>query len=350
MLEQFATSLRYHAYVLTITSLTCLSGCAMPDPMAVSVGGLNPAIESLNFQGVAARQDALVTELQNMAGFRGVSLAATGDPHWFIVLKAGMEFEGGQCDEYLSALFKFDRKQRALRQGLTATGAAAATILGLTHTPAAPIAITAAAFGLGASLFDADVNSVLFQLAPSGVRNIVIQAQDAYRDGVTSKPSLYQSRVDALLALQGYLRLCTPAAIEAAVNQAAATTQFTAKAPTANDPAPSLQQTSSAAAPILIGTLGEADLADFKTDLAMQQSLPPLSNKQILVMAHAMLPWWNQAATNPALTPLRASAVLSDWQTDPGHARALMFSWLSVYSGTMTPWNAALAAAISSPK
>jgi hypothetical protein len=336
-----ASPTRRSSFLLALALIPVLSGCGQ-------VRGLSPSLESQKFAGVAERQDTLVADLQKMAGFGdGDKLAAIGDPRWFQVVKAGMEFQGGQCDEYLSALFNFDREQKALRQGLTATGATTATVLGLTLTPAAPIAITAAGFGLAASLFDADVNSVLFDLSPSGVRNIVVQSEDAYRDSVTSHADLYQSRSDALLALQGYLRLCTPAVIESAVNKAAETTQFVAKAPTANDPAPSLQQTSSL--PISLGTLGAADRPTFLSTLAIKQGLGGLQGQQIVFMARQMLPLWNQLAGDPTLAPLQH--VFGDWQTNPAHAKALMFSWLSTRNtGPLDVWDAALRAAQNSPR
>jgi hypothetical protein len=330
-----------------------LAGCdalrGSLDPAAVSPRGLNSSVEALNYTGVATLQDGLVAALKLMAGLSGISVAYRQDPNWQLVLKAGFELVGGQCDEYLSALFKFDREQRALRQGLTATGATAATIMGLTATPAAPIAGTAAAFGFAATLFDANVNSVLFQLEPSAIRNIVIKSEDAYRETTTSNLAIYQSRPDVLLGLQGYLRLCTPAAIEYAINQAASTSQFEAKpGQSKTDPSPGLLQTSSAA--VSLGTVTAADKASSDAALAIEQLLAPLSNNQVLVMARAMFPTWTQSAGVPALAPVRSIAAFSDWQTDPAHARALMATWLSTDSGPLAPWTAALAAAIHSPK
>ena len=126
---------------------------------------------------------------------------------------------GRQCDQYLDVLFRFNRNQRAIRQGLTATGAATASILGVAGVVAMPIAITAVAFGLAASLYDAGVNSVLFTIEPSALRNVVLKGRQAYIRKLDL--SKVNSRPRLLIALQGYLTQCSPATIEANVNNAA---------------------------------------------------------------------------------------------------------------------------------
>jgi len=142
-------------------------------------------------------------------------------PDWAVVTEAGIYEISRQCDQYLDVLFHFNRNQRALRQGLTAVGATTATILGLASVAAAPIAITAAAFGLSASLFDAGVNSVLFTIEPSALRNIVLRGRKAYLDDLYKRMADVTTRPRMMIALQGYLTQCSPATIEANVNNAA---------------------------------------------------------------------------------------------------------------------------------
>jgi hypothetical protein len=135
------------------------------------------------------------------------------------VAEAGIYEIGRQCDQYLDVLFRFNRNQRAIRQGLTATGAATASILGVAGVVAMPIAITAVAFGLAASLYDAGVNSVLFTIEPSALRNVVLKGRQAYINRLDL--SKVNSRPRLLIAMQGYLTQCSPATIEANVNNAA---------------------------------------------------------------------------------------------------------------------------------
>ncbi|CAN5837377.1 hypothetical protein BH11PSE3_BH11PSE3_04650 [soil metagenome] len=192
----------------------------------VSVRGVQPTLEQLNITSGTAAQSLLVNDLIIKAGL--TQTPAPGDTNWSVVAEAGIYEIGRQCDQYLDLLFRFNRNQRAVRTGLTATGAATATILGLAGIAAPPIAITAAAFGLSASLYDAGVNSVLFTIEPSALRNIVLKGRKSYLDNIDL--AKVNSRPRMMIALQGYLSQCSPAAIEANVNQAASGAESVASA------------------------------------------------------------------------------------------------------------------------
>jgi hypothetical protein len=187
------------------------------DPGTVSVRGVAPTLEHLNISRDTAAQDAFVNDLIRKAGLDYTP--RPGDYSWGFVAEAGIYEIGRQCDQYLDVLFRFNRNQRAIRQGLTATGAATASILGVAGVVAMPIAITAVAFGLAASLYDAGVNSVLFTIEPSALRNVVLKGRQAYIRKLDL--SKVNSRPRLLIALQGYLTQCAPATIEANVNNAA---------------------------------------------------------------------------------------------------------------------------------
>ena len=87
---------------------------------------------------------------------------------------------GRQCDQYLDALSRFNRQPQANRQGLIAVAVASGAILGPAGVTTTAIAITAVAFGLSASLFDASASSALFTLEASALRNIVQRGQELY--------------------------------------------------------------------------------------------------------------------------------------------------------------------------
>jgi hypothetical protein len=187
------------------------------DVGSVSVRGVAPTLEHLNISKDTAAQDAFVNDLIRKAGLDYTP--RPGDYSWGFVAEAGIYEIGRQCDQYLDVLFRFNRNQRAIRQGLTATGAATASILGVAGVVAMPIAITAVAFGLAASLYDAGVNSVLFTIEPSALRNVVLKGRQAYIRRLDL--SKVNSRPRLLIAMQGYLTQCSPATIEANVNNAA---------------------------------------------------------------------------------------------------------------------------------
>ena len=144
---------------------------------------------------------------------------AASDARWAIVAEAGLYEIDRQCDLYLGALYTFNRDQRAARQGLTAVGATTAAILGITGAAGTTIALTAAAFGLAATLFDAGANSVLFTIEPSALRAVMLRGRQAYLATVIWREVTNRPRM--MVVLQGYLSQCTPAAIEANINNAA---------------------------------------------------------------------------------------------------------------------------------
>jgi len=188
------------------------------DPNTIDVRGVQPTLEQLKVGSTLDAQNSLVNTLIATAGLPEGPLPAES-PQWRLVWKAGQYEIGRQCDQYLDALFRFNRRQRADRQGLAVTAAATAAIMGLTGAAAEALAITAAAFGLTTALFDAEVNSVLFTIEPSALRNVAQQGLTHYLDSIDE--TRITSRPDTLIALQGYLVQCSPAAIEANINNAA---------------------------------------------------------------------------------------------------------------------------------
>ncbi len=238
----------------------------------MSARGLDPAVENLNFQNVADAQAKLLVQLESMAGLDNKENPPDGDKNWELVMKSGMALVGSQCNEYLTALFHFDRDNKAIRSGLTSSGTVTTTLMGLAGTGANPIAAMAAVFGLGTTVFDASVNTVVFQIGPAAVRNIVVNSQDAYRDAVMANITLYHSRPDVIIGLQGYLQLCTPVAIESAVEAGASAITFDLKpGATITDSQPpvrlGLQGIPLGASPLLSGTVLPSTEPALNTDI-----------------------------------------------------------------------------------
>ncbi len=200
-----------------------VSGCGLirdqTDPNTVSIQGVRPTLEQLNVSATVVAQNQLVSDLIQGAGFPPGTYVPPYNEKWSLVTRAGIYEIGRQCDQYLDALFRFNREQRAGRQDLAAAAAATGSIMGLSGVSVKAIAITAAAFGLATSLFDASVNSVLFTIEPSALRNVALQGRKNYLDQFDA--SKINTRPDTLIALQGYLTQCSPAAIEANINNAA---------------------------------------------------------------------------------------------------------------------------------
>ncbi len=208
---------------LALCTVLVLSGCAPSDrldPGAANIRGVQPTLEQLGISKDSRLQDQLLDRLVSTAGYPSGSLGP-GDTRWSMVFEAGVYEVGRQCDQYLDALSRFNRQPQANRQGLIAVAVASGAILGPAGVTTTAIAITAVAFGLSASLFDASASSALFTLEASALRNIVQRGQELYLARIAKDKIAINSRPRLMTALQGYLRECSPAAIEASLNGAA---------------------------------------------------------------------------------------------------------------------------------
>jgi hypothetical protein len=212
----------------TISLALLLSNCGLVtdqlSPGRTTIRGVVPDIERMSDPLVGAQAETLLIEaLSERAGLYAGNAPKKAyqlnGPDWKPIMFAGVRMIDGQCDQYLDSLFRFNREQRAARQGLSATAAAAGVFMGLASAGATAIAMTAAAFGLSTNLFDAGTTSVLFTIEPSALRNVVLEGRTKYLKGLT--PADVSSRPQTMIALQGYLTQCSPAAIEANINNAA---------------------------------------------------------------------------------------------------------------------------------
>ena len=209
------------ALCASLLGACAVAGCGLAqnqaDPRSVGVRGVPATIQQTTIVANTGAQEALVAALIKKAYVRGE--LDTLDPRWAAVAEAGIVEVDMMCDQYISALYTFNREQQAARQGLTAAGATTAAILGLTGAAGVTIALVAASFGLAATLFDAGVNSVLFSVSPDAVRSIAQRGRQAYLAGIQWKDVTTRPRM--MIVVQGYLTQCSPAAIEANINNAA---------------------------------------------------------------------------------------------------------------------------------
>lgn len=191
-------------------------GCATTS----TINGLPSIPEQLSVDPMAAAEaeSKYIRALSLRGGLEGV-IPVNYSADWYLIQRAGIRDIGSRCDEYLNALFRFNRQQQAIRTGLTSTAAATGTIMSIAGAASAAFGIVTAAFGLSSSLFDATTNSVLFTIEPSALRNVVLQGLDKYAKIMdASRPT---TRPDTMIQLQGYLAQCSPASIEANINLAA---------------------------------------------------------------------------------------------------------------------------------
>lgn len=131
------------------------------------------------------------------------------------VARAGMLVIDAACGEYLEALFWLDRGKTHTVAQLGLVNTAATGALGLFGGGADLIAAVGGAFGLATATVENIGESLLFQLEPVLVRDLVRETQLAFRRSF-DKQSV-TSQVSALGQMAAYAALCKPPSIESEV-------------------------------------------------------------------------------------------------------------------------------------
>lgn len=137
---------------------------------------------------------------------------------WKLVAASGINFVDAVCHDYLRQINRLKKNTKGLKRLTVNSGYATAEILALTlgasANPSRILGILASAFGLGAGVFDIYEDTILFHAEFSGIYTMLDILKDKQRvqiAGVTN-------RAQAVQAIQDYLYICSPHAIEAAIN------------------------------------------------------------------------------------------------------------------------------------
>ena len=233
-----------------LTASLLLSSCATFQKQGAALRGTGVDIDAADLASYTAMQGRVVTQLIELSG-QGQS----PNPDWDRVTEAGIDYVNSRCERYIESLFWFDRQRKTLSTQINLVGTATAATLGIANAAAEAIALTAVAFGLGSQTVDNVGKGVLYEIDPAGVRSIVKRSQAAYLRGIENVR--YTNRPAAMRAIQGYLALCLPAALEAEVNEAIGRADFAPSTPieeSAENFVPSVSQVSPAAPPVEIVT------------------------------------------------------------------------------------------------
>jgi hypothetical protein len=200
-----------------LVAAMALGGCASANILE----GPAPSMERLSSDPIqrANLQTRYIEGLRLSADLPQQARPPVPAEEWRLIQRAGIDQIDEECNNYLSALYRFNAQQKAGRQGLLAATATVGAIMGLAGATTVAIGITAAALGLSASLFEAGTNSLLFSIEASAVRNVVQEARSRYVVTMIANPPT--TRPDTMISLRGYLSLCTPAVIEVNINNSA---------------------------------------------------------------------------------------------------------------------------------
>lgn len=239
LLVSAAAAVRLFSLSVLLAMVQALPGCSPIQDSArwQRLAGPEPALVDAGSDGVQAfanQQTKVATSLISLAGL--TPPLQPGSPQWRDVAEAGATYVDNVCDQYIDAIFWFDRWRSGAKSGLALTGATAASALALLNAATTTVALTAASFGLTGGLIDVGANSVLYSIEPSAVRVALKRAQAAYRNDLSTKTITSQGA--AIAAAQGYLSLCLPPALETLVNTAVTTVDIQTGPTTPGNPVP----------------------------------------------------------------------------------------------------------------
>ncbi|MCH2394409.1 hypothetical protein [Oceanibaculum sp.] len=198
-----------------------LTGCqSMMERAGLAISGPGVEIDNETLTGFIDRQDKAIELLGALAYGKDNNVTAklkagtASEQEWTRTVYAGIHFADVRCEHYMEALFKYNRTIRTTSTQLSILGGATAATLAAVEAAAKEVALTAVAFGLAVASLDNVGGSVLYQIDPSTVRNLVEEQQKTFMDDLKTKEDRIDNRVDALRTVQAYVSLCLPAVIE----------------------------------------------------------------------------------------------------------------------------------------
>lgn len=163
--------------------------------------------------------------LCDAAGVPGVRAGAAGQgprcpgslsgAEWSRVTRAGFNDIDARCDAYIAWLDDKQHQRPLVNTGIGAVTALVSGVLGATGAADALIYV-GLALGFGSTMYNAYNDSLLLGLEMSTIKTIVHERRRAYRSEFRDAP--IADAPDSVYALQGYLRICTPATITMDVN------------------------------------------------------------------------------------------------------------------------------------
>ena len=203
-----------------------VAGCAQDFNRYEYLSGPSIDLQNASIQEYAANEAAVVRNLAELAGVEFNQIRGQSNERWKEIAQAGINYVDVECARYIDSIFWYNRARTTATSQISLAGAATGGILGVAEAAADTIAITALSFGLVGASVDNIANSVLYQLNPSAVQELLEAAQREYFEEFTNNS--YTTRQGAMAAIRGYLALCLPASLETRVNSAVSNARIAA--------------------------------------------------------------------------------------------------------------------------
>lgn len=276
------SALRCALVMLTIT----LVGCQAIKPPAIPAG-----------DNIKAKIDHLYTLSHTPIGDKPNTSNDLMKPSDYA--RAGYTVVNESCNTFFDELTRASNGVQMSKADWTALGAAAATILALTHTNSAkPVGIAAAAFALGGLVLDNYQKYALLTPYPEQTQKLVFAALKVY--ATNSPAESAGDMIDADARISSYARLCTYSGIATLAQDAIST---------------ATPSTSGGGTASVFTTAGDqAKVADIKKLLGLKQTP---SDKDLAILAVMVDPQEAQLQSKAAES-LSADVAKAVWDSTSG--------------------------------
>lgn len=224
---------------VVLSSLLLVAGCLGDDLFPEDRYGPTPATSSQALVSYK-QQQVIIDYLVEATYGRKTHLEPVSNAGWYEVALTGYDFVDHRCDVYLDTLRVNSKRKTRAASLITATNAAAGSILQLTDVSRATIGIVAAAFGFASAFNDAYSESYLLSIGPGVVSGVIKKSRAAFREQVYEaqrSSTVINSRSAASSSIRSYLELCMPVFIEGQVSGVLADAKAVSENPTIRDEA-----------------------------------------------------------------------------------------------------------------
>ena len=147
------------------------------------------------------------TENQNNV-YQSLNQLTNGDNSWPSITRTGFMVIDRECHNYMALLDKFEKSKKEVETHLNLFTATTAAVQGILEESSRTISLTGAGLGLLEGSWRNMGSSLVFELEPSVVNELVDKLQIAYKKAI--KIDSINSRTKAFSSIYNYAELCTP--------------------------------------------------------------------------------------------------------------------------------------------
>lgn len=195
------------------------TGCSITpavDRYKIANSGISRSLDSEAIAEFSKNQVAVISELTKLAG---LSNPPSTSDEWKSIIWAGIQAVDNECHIYMSALYRIDQRKKEISTQLNLLSTTTAAVQGILDEAAKTVALTSTGFGFLTAAFTNLGQSILFNLPPAAVNELVRKLQQKSKTRIAEDNSTIDQAI-AMNAIYQYAEQCTPIRLETEVGNA----------------------------------------------------------------------------------------------------------------------------------